>query len=412
MIEEHLEVLKKGVTYWNRWRVKNLEVMPDLSGITLRDTDYSGINFRNVDLSNTEIEDVDLQKSNLCDTKLDNSKFVRSNLNYALLENAKVNNAYIINTQLQATVLRGATLKSTQFWESGIVGSDFTDADLSQANLLGAYLSGTIFKRSNLSYAIFQGANMIQADFSDANIEGANLSWTRIDNTNFFHSNLNRVNLTRAQMIESNFENASLNDCRIYGIAAWGLKLGTTSQSNLVITQDDEPKITVDNLELAQFIYLFLHSDKIHDTVDAITAKIVLILGRFTRERKYILEAIREELRNHNYVPILFDFEGPESRDRAETIGMLAHISKFIIADITDARSIPAELEHIVPNLPSVPVQTIISSSENEYGLFDHIRRYPWVLEPYRYDNLEMLMASLTEKVILPPEEYLEHPYH
>src|SRR5208337_4943704 len=393
VIEEHLEVLKKGVTYWNSWRLENQDVTPDLSSITLPHMDYSGINFSKVDLSDTEIEDVDLQKSNLCDAKLYNSKFVRSNLNIASLENAKAINVNFINTQLQATILRGADLSQTIFWESGIVGSDFTDANLFQVNFLGAYLSGTIFKRSNLREAILQGANTIQADFSYANLEGANLSWTRIDSTNFSHSNLNKVNLMRAQLIESNFENASLNDCSVYGISAWGLKLENADQSDLVITRDEVPKITVDNLELAQFIYLFLYSEKIHDTIQALTAKVVLILGRFTQERKNILEAIRGELRKYNYVPILFDFDRPESRDRAETIDMLAHISRFIIADITDARSVPAELEHIVPNLPSVPVQTIMHSSEEEYGLFDHMRRYSWVLQPYRYDSLQMLMA-------------------
>jgi hypothetical protein len=91
-------------------------------------------------------------------------------------------------------------------------------------------------------------------------------------------------------------------------------------QQDLIITRDDEPAITVDNIEVAQFIYLLLHNKKIRDVIDTITSKAVLILGRFTDERKAVLDALREELRNRNLLPILFDFVIPASRDVTETI--------------------------------------------------------------------------------------------
>ena len=40
-----------------------------------------------------------------------------------------------------------------------------------------------------------------------------------------------------------------------------------------------------------------LHNQKIRDVIDTITSKAVLILGRFTPERKAVLDALREELR-------------------------------------------------------------------------------------------------------------------
>ena len=60
-----------------------------------------------------------------------------------------------------------------------------------------------------------------------------------------------------------------------------GSKLERTKQQNLVITPEDEPAITVDNIEVAQFIYLLLNNQNIKNAVDAITSKAVLILGRF-----------------------------------------------------------------------------------------------------------------------------------
>lgn len=173
----------------------------------------------------------------------------------------------------------------------------------------------------------------------------------------------------------------------------------------LVITQYNEPIVTVDNLEVAQFIYLLLHNEKIRDVIDTIGRKAVLILGRFTPERKAILDTLREELRKRNYTPILFDFEKPASQDLTETIVTLAHLSRFIIADITDAKSIPQELQAIVPDLPSVVIQPIILSTQHEYAMFEHFKRYPWVLPVYQYETQAMLLTALPDKVIQPAEE-------
>jgi hypothetical protein len=79
----------------------------------------------------------------------------------------------------------------------------------------------------------------------------------------------------------------------------------------------------------------------------------VLILGRFTDERKAVLDALREELRTRNYLPILFDFEKSGSRDTDETITLLARMARLVIADIPDAKAVLHEPRAIVPDLPS-----------------------------------------------------------
>ena len=206
-------------------------------------------------------------------------------------------------------------------------------------------------------------------------------------------------------MIDAKLNRAILTGCRVFGISAWGLiGLEEAEQSSLVLTPYGESVITVDNLEVAQFIYLLLQSEKIRNVIDTLTSKVVLILGRFTPERKAILEAIRQELRKRNYLPILFDFEPPARLDLTETVQTLAHMARFVIADITDAKSIPQELQSIVPDLPSVPVQPILLSSAKEYGMFEHFIRYPWVLKTHRYNDLDDLLKSLGEKIIAPAE--------
>src|SRR5206468_5002681 len=149
---------------------------------------------------------------------------------------------------------------------------------------------------------------------------------------------------------------------------------------NLVITRYGEPKITVDNLEVAQFIYLLLNNPKIRDVIDTIAKKAVLILGRFTPERKAVLEALREALRTHGYLPILFDFEKPSSRDVTETVSVLAHLARFIVADLTEPSSIIIELEDIVLNL-DLQVQPLLEGSTRPYAMFQDYWKYQWVLE-------------------------------
>jgi hypothetical protein len=134
---------------------------------------------------------------------------------------------------------------------------------------------------------------------------------------------------------------------------------------------------------VAQFVYLLLYNQKIRAAIDAITSKAVLILGRFTHERKAVLDALRNELRKRDYLPILFDFDVPATRDIIETVTLLARMSRFIIADLTDPSSITKELEAIVPQL-AVPVQPLIEGSSRPYAMFKDYWKYDWVLSALR----------------------------
>jgi hypothetical protein len=96
-------------------------------------------------------------------------------------------------------------------------------------------------------------------------------------------------------LVGTNLEDATLTDCRIYGISAWNVELSEgTKQQDLIITNVGEPEVTVDNIEVAQFVCLLLHNEKIRDVIDTIGKKGVLLLGRFTDGRIAVLERLRE----------------------------------------------------------------------------------------------------------------------
>jgi hypothetical protein len=274
---------------------------------------------------------------------------------------------------LRGALLRGASLNLAILTEAILTEADLGEAGLSKANLLKADLRG-----ASLLWADLRGA-----DLSEADLKGADLS--------------------RASLVGTIFEKADLTGCNVYGVSVWDIRLEGAIQSNLVITPRGESVIQVDNLEVAQFIYLLLKNEGIRHVIDTITSKVVLILGRFTNERKAVLDAIRDELRKRDYLPILFDFEKPDSKDLTGTVTTLANMARFIIADLTDPSCIPYELAIIVPTT-KVPVQTIILDGKHEFAMFNNLLAYPWVLPPYRYQSEETLLASLSERVISPAE--------
>lgn len=399
---------------WNHWRKKNPDIQPDLSGAYLNETDLRYANLQGVNLNGALMARADLREVNLCRASLIKAFLSGSNFDGAYLTEADLTEADLYEASLRVASFRKANLSRATIGEklvegNTIGGAHLANLDFSEAILSGACLFGADFYGADLSRADLRRATFTKADLSTANLEKANLEEAHLYGVNFTWAKLNGANLSYAdmrnvQLVETDLTNANLAGCKVYGISAWNVKLEGTNQSNLIITRANEAAITVDSLEVAQLIYLLINNQKLRDVIDTVGRKAVLILGRFTPERKAILDTIREELRGRGYLPILFDFDAPASRDITETVSMLAHLSRFIIADITDAKSIPQELQAIVPNLPSVPVQPLLLASQHEYGMFEHFKRYHWVLETHLYHNKDELLNSLSTAIIEPAE--------
>lgn len=237
---EHVDLLLRGVDVWDDWREQNPEIIPDLSGMSLNEPDFGGANLKGANLSGANCYEALFGPANLAGADLSDSVFVKADFNRADLSGAN---------------LRRATLG----------GANFALAHLTGAHLEQADLTGAILWRTDLTDADLRGAKLFSANLTEAYLQGADLT-----------------------------------GCPIYGISVWNVDLTKTKQEQLIVTRPDEPEIRVDNLEMAQFIYLLLNNQKIRNVIDTITSKVVLILGRFTPERKQVLDAIREELRRRN----------------------------------------------------------------------------------------------------------------
>ena len=347
----HIEILKTSVGYWNEWKDDNSEIIVDLSAANLSESDFSKANLSRANLSETNLSGTNLNKANL----------FRANLSETDLREA-----YLSEADLREAYLRKADLR----------GADLSGVDLREAYLKGADLRGT-----NLSGANLKGADLSGADLREADLTNSNLVDTKLLETD-------------------------LSGCHIYGISVWNIETDeNTKQNNLVITKENESIITVDNLEVAEFIYLMLNNQMVKEVIHTITSNVVLILGMFASERKRLLDALREELRNHNFTPILFDYNKPNDRTFIETVSTLAHMSRFVIADFTDPKLVLQEAQHIIPNIaiPFAPI--FLNGSGFEPVALDDLRKgRTTVLDTFCYNDTEHLLENINQMIITPAE--------
>ena len=244
------------------------------------------------------------------------------------------------------------------------------------------------------------GADLIKADLSGASLIAVNLAGADLSG-----ATLPGADLHFAVLVQTKLVKADLTGCHVYGMAAWDLYLEGATQNNLIITMYGQPAVTVDNIEVAQFIYLLLHSEKIRDAIDAIGKKGVLLLGRFTGGRLIVLERLRDELRQLGFLPIVFNFDKPETKDFTETVRLLAGLSRFVIADITNPRSAPLELQATVPEY-MIPFVPILEKGEEPFTMFKDlwIKHRTWVLDPIRYPSVDRLIEMLDAEIVKPAE--------
>ena len=379
--EEQLAILRQGVEVWNKWRQENPAERIDLSDAELGESKLSGVNLnqarlRKTDLYKADLSGADLSRTNLRKANLFQTNLTGSNLNKASLKQANLGGANLGKASLVETNLSDAELR----------GANLGNADLGKANLYQA----------RISFASLRGANLSEANLTSANLNRADLTG----------ADLRRATLTQATLIGASVDAAKVSESKVYGVNVWDLVGEFGEQEDLIVTRSDQPIITVDSIKIAQFIYLILNNEEIQNAINTFTSKLVLILGRFSPpERKKILDGLRIKLREFDLLPIVFDFERPTDKDFTETVKTLAGLSYFVIADVTNPKSSPLELQATVPDY-QIPFVPIIQQGERPFAMMvDLQKKYNWVLDTLEYDSLDTLIAALKPAIIDPAIE-------
>ena len=79
-------------------------------------------------------------------------------------------------------------------------------------------------------------------------------------------------------------------------------------------------------------------------------------------------------------------------------------MSHFVIADITNPRSTPLELQATVPEC-MVPFVPILEKGEEPFAMFQDlwVKHREWVFEPIEYSSVEGLTGGLDAAIVRPP---------
>lgn len=389
--EEQLAILKQGVAVWNKWIYENRGVRIDLTQANLRRYDLRKVDLIGARLTNANLYGADLQQAQLVVADLHGTDLRLADLRWANLQSADLSESNLSEADLNLANLSDANLNLANLSEASLSRANLENVSLTNAKLRGAYLS----------VANLYGANLSGADLSSANLGEATLYKANLSNANMY-----RTFLQGAILVHANIDKAKLTGSSVYGINVWDLVGEFEEQRDLLITQPNELVITVDNVKIAQFIHLILNNGEIRDVINTLTSKAVLILGRFSlAERKEILDALRNKLREYDLLPIVFDFDRPTDKDFTETIKTLAGISYFVIADVTNPKSSPLELQATVPDY-QIPFVPIIQEGESPFAMMvDLQKKYNWVLPTRSYDSIETLMSALKPGIIDPAVE-------
>lgn len=331
------------------------------------------------------------------DAELSNARLVDENLSDVDLTAANLFAANLTGAILHNVVLDGAILREATLFRAQLKHSQIRNADLYNCRLCNADLSNSDLRESDFWCADLDGADLADTDLSGASLRFADLKDARLE-----RATLTNVNLIGAQLVDTVLDGADISGSRVYGVSAWSVSLVNTTQLGLIITDSGEPTVTVDDLEVSQFVFMLLRNERMRKIIDTVTSKVVLILGRFTPRRKAILDQIRDALRSKKFVPIMFDFARSEARDFTETIKTLAGMSRFVIADITNPKSNPLELQAVVPDY-MIPFVPILERGEEPFSMLGDLQgKYDWVLDVLIYDSVEVLLDNLERAIIMP----------
>ena len=329
-IQSHLEKFLEGSNAWNAWRAENPEVRPDLADVnfeSLGPEPYDILNLR-------EFEDYDLSNCNLNRISARNCTFL-------------------------ACRFSGSAINFSDLCFSWMQSCHFDDVEM-RVTRLGS------------------------AEFTNCSFYFADLSYCTAEETSFIDCKFVGTQLNHCSLVKTKFCQTLLQEVCVYGTSVWDVDLSEAKQSDIFI-REGGVGISVPSIELAQFVALLLDNRKVRDFIETLTSKMVLILGRFAPHRKQVLDNLKEALSECGYLPVIFDFENASTRDERETVRTLASLSRFVIADLSEPKSVPLELESIIPQFLSLPVQPIIAAGEKPFSMLSSLARYGNLLPLVEY---------------------------
>jgi uncharacterized protein YjbI with pentapeptide repeats len=235
---------------------------------------------------------------------------------------------------------------------------DFAGVDLSDVDVLDAFAEGLDLHGAVIENAVFEEGDFSRATFAGATLRNTRFNKTILTGANFDGASIRNCNLNRVNLVGASFRVEEITETVVYGIAAWDLETSPAMrQSKLVVERtygfysdlvaEGKVPLTVDDIELAQFIHYLTNHKKLRDMLNLLNERGVLLLGRFRDGGLERLHALRDWFAGRGYMAMIFDFARPDNLDLLETVVTMAGLSRFVVADLSGPR-VPGEVHAIL----------------------------------------------------------------
>jgi TIR domain/Pentapeptide repeats (8 copies) len=158
--EKHLGIIRKGAGFWNKWRLSNPQILPDLSIANLSRAELKGINLKQVNLQDAQLSGVCLDDADLTGANLRLARISAARLRSTCLNNADLRGARLSYADLSKASLQGALLHYVNLSSAILIGTDFNMARVSNTLFVNVDLSAV----KNLDAVIHEGPSSIGID--------------------------------------------------------------------------------------------------------------------------------------------------------------------------------------------------------------------------------------------------------
>ena len=385
-------------------------IRPYPVGEVVHDEDFSRLERQNIDVSAVTFLRCNFSYSTISDSILDGATFSHCPMDSVTIEHTSADDVGFESSDLQRARLRDVDVNGCRFRGGSLRNADlwlarFRNGEFRQTEMGWLTASGGSFDSVQFFDTELDGARFLSVGFRGASFENVQLPHSVWSDIKLEDSRWRNVDLRHASFFRVNCDGASFENCNVFGLGVCELAGQLRRESRLLCGEGPDP-LLLNDLRFAPFLHELAYEDAFGRVVEALTAKFVLILGRFTDDRKPILDRLRRALRHFGYVPHLVDYDCKQSW--LHVVKTAAMCSRFVIADLTEPRSVPAEVVEILRLRETLIVAPIVQAGYDEPPIFGELRATGQLLTKYEYRDADVLIRHLATAVIEPCETTIE----
>ncbi|BAY99935.1 pentapeptide repeat protein [Tolypothrix tenuis PCC 7101] len=189
----HLEVFNRGVEEWNRWREKEPNTIPDLTGANFKHNNFAGIDFTKADLRDCDFRAKNLSKANFSKANICGCDFRNSNCQNADFSEVLAGQTF---KQQAILVLMAGGVGLLGFGFGGVIARSLAVSRSLALSLFGA------------SWAEFAGAILFKILNHEEirKFTGTSFAGACLDRAKFIKAKLHKCDFSRASIVQVDWE--------------------------------------------------------------------------------------------------------------------------------------------------------------------------------------------------------------